>query len=158
GMKLKINAPITVPSTIAARMYCVNLFDMGIPPGTTAPGVWQIFKTAQHAWRVRTFARCSRCETARGPAAGSARALGEHLASTWRLLWRVLGATHAGAERRAPRRHNPLAIATKAANDATRRPLSRLPIREEMLRIAVIGGGPGGLYFAYLWKKRHPED
>jgi 2-polyprenyl-6-methoxyphenol hydroxylase-like FAD-dependent oxidoreductase len=26
------------------------------------------------------------------------------------------------------------------------------------LRIAVIGGGPGGLYFAYLWKKRNPED
>jgi len=25
------------------------------------------------------------------------------------------------------------------------------------LRIAVIGGGPGGLYFSYLWKKRHPE-
>ena len=25
-----------------------------------------------------------------------------------------------------------------------------------MLRIAVIGGGPGGLYFAYLWKTRHP--
>jgi 2-polyprenyl-6-methoxyphenol hydroxylase-like FAD-dependent oxidoreductase len=25
------------------------------------------------------------------------------------------------------------------------------------LRIAVIGGGPGGLYFAYLWKQRHPE-
>jgi benzoate-CoA ligase family protein len=25
------------------------------------------------------------------------------------------------------------------------------------LRIAVIGGGPGGLYFAYLWKRRHPE-
>jgi len=25
------------------------------------------------------------------------------------------------------------------------------------LRIAVLGGGPGGLYFAYLWKKRHPE-
>jgi 2-polyprenyl-6-methoxyphenol hydroxylase-like FAD-dependent oxidoreductase len=25
------------------------------------------------------------------------------------------------------------------------------------LRIAVIGGGPGGLYFAYLWKKRHPK-
>jgi 2-polyprenyl-6-methoxyphenol hydroxylase-like FAD-dependent oxidoreductase len=24
------------------------------------------------------------------------------------------------------------------------------------VRIAVIGGGPGGLYFAYLWKKRHP--
>jgi 2-polyprenyl-6-methoxyphenol hydroxylase-like FAD-dependent oxidoreductase len=25
------------------------------------------------------------------------------------------------------------------------------------VRIAIIGGGPGGLYFAYLWKKRHPE-
>ncbi|MBV9982992.1 FAD-dependent monooxygenase [Bradyrhizobium sp.] len=25
------------------------------------------------------------------------------------------------------------------------------------MRIAVIGGGPGGLYFAYFWKKRHPE-
>ena len=25
------------------------------------------------------------------------------------------------------------------------------------MRIAVIGGGPGGLYFAYLWKKRHPQ-
>jgi 2-polyprenyl-6-methoxyphenol hydroxylase-like FAD-dependent oxidoreductase len=26
-----------------------------------------------------------------------------------------------------------------------------------IMRIAVIGGGPGGLYFAYLWKKRHPD-
>ena len=26
------------------------------------------------------------------------------------------------------------------------------------MRIAVIGGGPGGLYFAYLWKRRHPGD
>jgi 2-polyprenyl-6-methoxyphenol hydroxylase-like FAD-dependent oxidoreductase len=25
------------------------------------------------------------------------------------------------------------------------------------LRIAVIGGGPGGLSFAYLWKRHHPE-
>ena len=25
------------------------------------------------------------------------------------------------------------------------------------MRIAVIGGGPGGLYFAYLWKKLHPD-
>lgn len=25
------------------------------------------------------------------------------------------------------------------------------------MRIAVLGGGPGGLYFAYLWKRRHPE-
>ncbi len=28
----------------------------------------------------------------------------------------------------------------------------------EIVRIAVIGGGPGGLYFAYLWKRRHPES
>jgi 2-polyprenyl-6-methoxyphenol hydroxylase-like FAD-dependent oxidoreductase len=25
------------------------------------------------------------------------------------------------------------------------------------VRIAVIGGGPGGLYFSYLWKQRHPD-
>jgi 2-polyprenyl-6-methoxyphenol hydroxylase-like FAD-dependent oxidoreductase len=25
------------------------------------------------------------------------------------------------------------------------------------VRIAVIGGGPGGLYFAYLWKRRHAD-
>jgi len=24
------------------------------------------------------------------------------------------------------------------------------------VRIAVVGGGPGGLYFAYLWKRKHP--
>src|SRR6476646_10379715 len=29
--------------------------------------------------------------------------------------------------------------------------------RRQHVRIAVIGGGPGGLYFAYLWKRRHPE-
>jgi 2-polyprenyl-6-methoxyphenol hydroxylase-like FAD-dependent oxidoreductase len=28
---------------------------------------------------------------------------------------------------------------------------------ENHVRIAVIGGGPGGLYFATLWKKRHPD-
>jgi 2-polyprenyl-6-methoxyphenol hydroxylase-like FAD-dependent oxidoreductase len=28
---------------------------------------------------------------------------------------------------------------------------------ENHVRIAVIGGGPGGLYFAYLWKQRHPD-
>jgi 2-polyprenyl-6-methoxyphenol hydroxylase-like FAD-dependent oxidoreductase len=26
------------------------------------------------------------------------------------------------------------------------------------MRIAVIGGGPAGLYFSSLWKKRHPTD
>src|SRR6267378_6896163 len=33
----------------------------------------------------------------------------------------------------------------------------RLHWGRNILRIAVIGGGPGGLYFAYLWKKRHPD-
>jgi 2-polyprenyl-6-methoxyphenol hydroxylase-like FAD-dependent oxidoreductase len=34
---------------------------------------------------------------------------------------------------------------------------SRRAIGRTIVRIAVIGGGPGGLYFAYLWKKRHPD-
>jgi 2-polyprenyl-6-methoxyphenol hydroxylase-like FAD-dependent oxidoreductase len=28
---------------------------------------------------------------------------------------------------------------------------------ETSVRIAVLGGGPAGLYFSYLWKKRHPD-
>ena len=34
---------------------------------------------------------------------------------------------------------------------------SILPIGRKIVRIAVIGGGPGGLYFSYLWKRRHPD-
>jgi 2-polyprenyl-6-methoxyphenol hydroxylase-like FAD-dependent oxidoreductase len=29
--------------------------------------------------------------------------------------------------------------------------------RKRQLKIAVVGGGPAGLYFAYLWKRRHPR-
>jgi 2-polyprenyl-6-methoxyphenol hydroxylase-like FAD-dependent oxidoreductase len=29
--------------------------------------------------------------------------------------------------------------------------------RRQIVRIAVIGGGPGGLYFAYAWKRLHPD-
>jgi len=29
---------------------------------------------------------------------------------------------------------------------------------EARMRMAVLGGGPGGLYAAYLWKSRHPDD
>src|SRR6267378_6374344 len=30
-------------------------------------------------------------------------------------------------------------------------------VGRKIVRIAVIGAGPGGLYFAYLWKKLHPD-
>ena len=26
------------------------------------------------------------------------------------------------------------------------------------MKVAVLGGGPGGLYFSHLWKMRHPES
>ena len=31
-------------------------------------------------------------------------------------------------------------------------------VEGDNMRIAVVGGGPGGLYFAYIWKRRHPAD
>ena len=42
-------------------------------------------------------------------------------------------------------------------HDRRQAALPRPAIGRWIVRIAVIGGGPGGLYFAYLWKKRHPD-
>jgi 2-polyprenyl-6-methoxyphenol hydroxylase-like FAD-dependent oxidoreductase len=43
-------------------------------------------------------------------------------------------------------------------NEPQDAPSRKKPLQEnDVLRIAVIGGGPGGLYFSYLWKKRHPD-
>jgi hypothetical protein len=49
-MKLKISVPITMPSTIAIRMYCVNLFDIFQDPCKLRRSqVWQILAGAQQA-------------------------------------------------------------------------------------------------------------
>jgi 2-polyprenyl-6-methoxyphenol hydroxylase-like FAD-dependent oxidoreductase len=47
----------------------------------------------------------------------------------------------------------------RGLNDDFRLQIFRIcwTIGGKIVRIAVIGGGPGGLYFAYLWKKRHPD-
>src|SRR5262245_45674459 len=65
GRKLKIAAPMTMPSTIAARMYCVNLFDIERPPLHRPLHDVADMTVAQHGLRALAMAGCSRCETGR---------------------------------------------------------------------------------------------
>jgi hypothetical protein len=51
-----------MPSTIAAKMYCVNLFDIGDPHCTDLHDVADM-TTTQHALRAVAWGGCSRCET-----------------------------------------------------------------------------------------------
>jgi 2-polyprenyl-6-methoxyphenol hydroxylase-like FAD-dependent oxidoreductase len=48
-----------------------------------------------------------------------------------------------------------------ARNDGLKFLISLATVRSDLgskiVRIAVVGGGPGGLYFAYAWNKRHPD-
>jgi hypothetical protein len=47
GRYWNTSVPITMPSTMAIRMYCVNLLDISKPLKTPADSVWQILKAAQ---------------------------------------------------------------------------------------------------------------
>jgi hypothetical protein len=52
---LKTSVPITMPSAIAIRIYCVNLFDIFYPRKFRRLRVWQIPGATQHAWRTGKF-------------------------------------------------------------------------------------------------------
>src|SRR6202049_2751813 len=45
-----------MPSAIAIRIYCVNLFDIFYPRRFRCSRVWQIPGATQHAWKYRQFA------------------------------------------------------------------------------------------------------
>ena len=60
GRKLKISAPITMPSAIAIRMYCVNLFDIAYPRKSGHPANDQFgrFQEPRNTLRIAcVFAR-----------------------------------------------------------------------------------------------------
>src|SRR5579871_1636144 len=59
GRKLKISEPVMMPSTIAPRIYCVNLFDMREPP--SIPAQQSLADFVRHATRFQS-PQCSRCE------------------------------------------------------------------------------------------------
>ena len=65
GRKLKIAAPMTMPSTIATRMYCVNLFDIAYPHRTPALHDVADMTPRNTLGVLRAMAGCSRCETGR---------------------------------------------------------------------------------------------
>ena len=50
---MKTSVPITMPSAIAIRMYCVNLFDIFLTPKFRRRRVWQIPGATQHASQKR---------------------------------------------------------------------------------------------------------
>ncbi len=64
GRKLKMNAPITMPSAIAIRMYCVNLFDIAYPRKSGLPANDQFgrFQGPRNTDApVTCLPECSRC-------------------------------------------------------------------------------------------------
>ena len=89
------------------------------------------------------------------------------LASVFATAWRFLGVRQDPAETTLrslfalPRRIREVKRIFRWRRSAVRfrvaEIVSILSIRRKALRIAVIGGGPGGLYFAYLWKRRNPD-
>jgi hypothetical protein len=73
-----------MPSTIAARMYCVNLFDIEEPPLHRQLHDVADMTATQHALRAVTRAGCSRCETGRSDLAFMQRTT--NAACAFRLL------------------------------------------------------------------------
>ena len=55
GRKLKTSVPITMPSAIAIRMYCVNLLDIVLPPYSSGGPEFGRF------WERRNTLQTSEC-------------------------------------------------------------------------------------------------
>src|ERR1700761_3622388 len=67
GRKLKISVPMMMPSTIAARIYCVNLLDIVLTPVSPVHrlrrSVADLKRDATRFARAGGVPQCSRCET-----------------------------------------------------------------------------------------------